>query len=210
MMFGALECIVIGAVVVGGLLIWNYVAVSRQEARERVTGIASKPPEIDWSAISDPEIQDFIARDQKINAIKRYRELTGVGLKEAKDAIEFAEVHPEAAVGKKKKAAYDAPDAGIRDLVKEGEIERAVEVYRVFAGVDEYTARDAIREIEREIRLEDDDGSAQDTRLDNARIQELLRQGNKIEAIKVYREMTGLGLKEAKDAVDAIERGQMF
>lgn len=29
---------------------------------------------------------------------------------------------------------------------------------------------------------------------------------NKIEAIKVYREATGTGLKEAKDVVDAIER----
>jgi ribosomal protein L7/L12 len=28
--------------------------------------------------------------------------------------------------------------------------------------------------------------------------------GNKIEAIKLYREQTGLGLKEAKDAVDGM------
>jgi hypothetical protein len=33
----------------------------------------------------------------------------------------------------------------------------------------------------------------------------LLRAGHKIQAIKRYREMTDLGLKEAKDAVDAIE-----
>jgi hypothetical protein len=36
-------------------------------------------------------------------------------------------------------------------------------------------------------------------------IKELLRQGQKIEAIKLYRQQTGLGLKEAKDAVEAIE-----
>ncbi|CAM2870557.1 hypothetical protein FPL22_15795 [Rariglobus hedericola] len=30
-------------------------------------------------------------------------------------------------------------------------------------------------------------------------------QGRKIEAIKLYREMTGLGLKESKDAVDELE-----
>ncbi len=30
--------------------------------------------------------------------------------------------------------------------------------------------------------------------------------GRKIEAIKLYREMTGHGLKEAKDAVDELER----
>lgn len=36
-------------------------------------------------------------------------------------------------------------------------------------------------------------------------IAELLLQNKKIEAIKLYREQTGLGLKEAKDAVEAIE-----
>lgn len=33
----------------------------------------------------------------------------------------------------------------------------------------------------------------------------LVRAGNKIEAIKLYREHTGLGLKESKDAVEALE-----
>jgi hypothetical protein len=33
-----------------------------------------------------------------------------------------------------------------------------------------------------------------------------LRQGNKIEAIKAFRAATGVGLKEGKDAVDALER----
>jgi large subunit ribosomal protein L7/L12 len=34
---------------------------------------------------------------------------------------------------------------------------------------------------------------------------DLLRNGRKIEAIKLYRAQTGVGLKEAKDAVDAME-----
>jgi Ribosomal protein L7/L12 C-terminal domain len=37
-------------------------------------------------------------------------------------------------------------------------------------------------------------------------IEALLRNGKKIEAIKVYRERTGLGLREAKDAVEEIEK----
>jgi ribosomal protein L7/L12 len=37
-------------------------------------------------------------------------------------------------------------------------------------------------------------------------VQDALRRGNKIEAIKIYREMTGLGLAEAKDAIDKAER----
>jgi hypothetical protein len=39
-------------------------------------------------------------------------------------------------------------------------------------------------------------------------IQHLLQGGNKIQAIKVFRETFGVGLKEAKDAVEAIERGE--
>ena len=34
----------------------------------------------------------------------------------------------------------------------------------------------------------------------------LLEQGQKIRAIKVYRDRTGVGLKEAKDAVEALGR----
>jgi len=38
------------------------------------------------------------------------------------------------------------------------------------------------------------------------KIQALLRRGEKIQAIKLIRDMTGCGLKEAKDYVDALER----
>jgi ribosomal protein L7/L12 len=44
-------------------------------------------------------------------------------------------------------------------------------------------------------------------RPDMTEIQQLLQRGQKIEAIKVYRQKTGVGLKEAKDAVEAMERG---
>ncbi|MCI0394942.1 MAG: ribosomal protein L7/L12 [Chloroflexi bacterium] len=37
-------------------------------------------------------------------------------------------------------------------------------------------------------------------------VEALLRQGKQIEAIKLFRTVTGLGLREAKDAVDKIER----
>ena len=37
-------------------------------------------------------------------------------------------------------------------------------------------------------------------------IQEALRRGNKIEAIKIYRELTGVGLAEAKQVIDRAEQ----
>jgi hypothetical protein len=42
-------------------------------------------------------------------------------------------------------------DAGIRDLLEEGREDEAVEVYQKFAGVDEYTARDMVEKIKREM-----------------------------------------------------------
>lgn len=41
-------------------------------------------------------------------------------------------------------------------------------------------------------------------------IRQLLSSGNKIQAIKVYREKTGAGLAEAKDAVEALAAGGAF
>jgi hypothetical protein len=38
-------------------------------------------------------------------------------------------------------------------------------------------------------------------------ISDALRAGEKIQAIKLHREATGLGLKQAKDEIDAIEAG---
>ena len=37
-------------------------------------------------------------------------------------------------------------------------------------------------------------------------VQDAIRRGNKIEAIKIYRELTGVGLAEAKDAIDRAEQ----
>jgi hypothetical protein len=39
-----------------------------------------------------------------------------------------------------------------------------------------------------------------------ARLIELVGQGHKIEAIKTLRQATGIGLKDAKDAVDQLQR----
>jgi ribosomal protein L7/L12 len=37
-------------------------------------------------------------------------------------------------------------------------------------------------------------------------VQDALRRGNKIEAIKIYRELTGVGLAEARQAIDRAEQ----
>jgi ribosomal protein L7/L12 len=95
------------------------------------------------------DIRGHIAAGRKIEAIKLYRDATGAGLAEAKEAVELIEA------GKPPKADSNAS-------------------------------------------LGDD--------LALLAVSDLVAEGRKIEAIKRYREVTGLGLKEAKDAVDAFER----
>lgn len=56
---------------------------------------------------------------------------------------------------KRQKPSVDTA-AGIRDLLNEGRKDEAIELYAKFAGVDQYTAQDAVEAIEREMRLDDD------------------------------------------------------
>lgn len=86
---------------------------------------------------------------------------------------------------------------GLRELIEAGRDEEAAELYRQFAGVDLFSARDAIAEL-REIMEHGDplDGE----------LLELVRTGRKIHAIKLYRETTGEGLAESKAYVDALGR----
>lgn len=50
------------------------------------------------------------------------------------------------------------------------------------------------------------EGKVIDKSSSHSQARELLKQGRKIEAIKVVREETGLGLKEAKDLVESWEK----
>lgn len=165
--------------------------------------IPPEPIDVDWDATQDKRFQDALERGNKIEAIKIYREKTGQGLKESKDAVE---AYLAGSVPVKKRRQQIAVDsaAGVRDLLEEGRRDEAIDLYAKFAGVDQYTAKDAVEQIEREMRLGDD--AAGLTAADHTELRDLLERGKKIEAVKRYREMTGLGLKESKDAVDAMER----
>ena len=94
--------------------------------------------------------EQLIRAGRTIDAIKRYRELTGVGLREARDAVEAMMRSPEAG-----RPLTLPPKSSVLREVNDSEIEQQI------------------------------------------------RSGHLIDAIKLYREKTGVGLKEAKDAVEA-------
>lgn len=69
--------------------------------------------------------------------------------------------------------------------------------------------QDRINDLERRVNLLYDRlnmgySHASNSALLDARVIESIRRGDKIGAIKIYRELTGLDLREAKDAVENI------
>lgn len=114
------------------------------------TEIPFDPQGLSLEVLADEEFQSYLP-NQKIAAIKRYRQLTGCGLKEAKGAVDYVFANPDA-IEKAKSGSrlVDTEGAGVRDLIDEGRIEEAVRVYADFMGVDEYTARDAVERMRKE------------------------------------------------------------
>ena len=99
---------------------------------------------------AEKEIRLLLDNGRKIEAVKRVRELSGAGLKEAKDYVDnLAQV------------------------------------------VMQLSFEDVLRDHEGELR-------------------DMLRSKGKIQAIKRVRQLTGTGLKEAKDFVENIEKDMLL
>jgi ribosomal protein L7/L12 len=75
-----------------------------------------------------------------------------------------------------------------------------VEVQQLRSRINEL--EDRLKLIYRHLNLEYTDSSSDP--LLSPQIQAAIRSGNKIEAIKLYREMTGVGLAEAKAVIDKV------
>lgn len=100
---------------------------------------------------------------------------------------------------KKKGKEGELPsDAGVRDLIIENRIEEAIDLYQRFTGVDEFTARKAIEDMEREMRLS--------TFREDVR--NILKKQGKAAAIEAYQTGTGSDLAEALAYVEKIERAK--
>jgi hypothetical protein len=145
----AILCGLVAAIVIAALL--ANIGMSTKRARLNLLAPYILA-QIDRKAATDQRLQAEIARGNQKEAIKLYQELTGVSSIAAKDIVDFLTENPGISYMPKKvsqPALDDAP--GIRDLLDEGREDEAVEVYQKFAGVDEYTARDMVEKIKREM-----------------------------------------------------------
>lgn len=137
---------------------------------------------------------------------------------------------PEALRTQKQSSLADANANGIPDdieaeimqLVRAGKKIEAIKELRELSGLDLKEARDAVEALERgetlsQLGVEWQSGGAaigqagsMVSSVDMSEITQLLKAGQKIEAIKRLRQATGLGLKESKDAIEALERGNVM
>jgi ribosomal protein L7/L12 len=176
---------------------------------------AALPPSVSAAGALDTDMQRelsaLVAQGRKIEAIKRVREATGLGLKEAKDYVEALAAGAPVAVPAAPPVHTSTADVEdeLRALLARGQKIEAIKRVREATGLGLKEAKDYVEAL----------AAGAPVALPTARLAEvsagdiegevyaLLARGQKIEAIKRVREATGLGLKEAKDYVDRLESG---
>jgi ribosomal protein L7/L12 len=144
-------------------------------------------------------VRALLEKGQKIEAIKFYRGQTGAGLREAKDAVE-AIGRGERPVSVRRQDTRDLREE-VRSLLERGQKIEAIKRYRELTGAGLKEAKDAVEAIPREQVAPS--GSPIERDLEDE-VLSLLGRGQKIEAIRRYRQRTGADLKTSKDAVDAL------
>jgi ribosomal protein L7/L12 len=206
---------IIGAAILGGLLLLVVFINNYRTEGSRETTFAKPKSQAKPASRAMPDlsqrVQDIAANpNAKIAAIKAYREETGLGLKEAKDAVENWLAQPGS-----RQAMTSAPwpssspslSQRVRDIAsKPGGKIAAIKAYRDETGAGLKDAKDAV-----EYWLANP-GSSQGTMSGpwpssasalSQHVKDIARKpGSKIAAIKAYRDETGAGLKDAKDAVE--------
>jgi ribosomal protein L7/L12 len=102
-------------------------------------------------------------------------------------------------------AASAGTEADLVSLVRQGQKLEAIKRYRAQTGVGLAEAKAVVEAIERGEKPPPERDARAPADVD-AELWELLKKGEKIEAIKLYRARTGAGLADAKAAVEAIGR----
>jgi len=146
----------------------------------------------------EERIRSLLAEGQRIEAIRVYREATAAGLAAAKEAVEALEQGRSLPVANELDGELRAE---LLALLQQGQKIGAIKLYRDRTGTALASAKALVEAL---ARGENPRMSGQLAGVSEEELLALLEQGQKIEAIKLYRERTGAGLKDAKDAVEAI------
>jgi len=94
----------------------------------------------------------------------------------------------------------------LHELIHAKQLLNAVQFYQQATGVSLVEAKEAVEDMARnEFTKPPSSERDRDDPVMEGKIKSLLSKNRKIDAIKIYREEYGIGLKEAKDAVERIE-----
>ena len=198
---------------------WLWLRYKRGEP----TPPPAPPPGINLEG--DTVLRQFITEKRRMDGIKHVREMTGAGLKEAKDYVDWLSYQMRGSgsgrdegVTPKPMMSLDAAahDFQVLDWLTQGNKLQAIKRVRQLTGIGLKEAKDFVEAIERgEIKVDrpfTPPPSAEpiypmlpEQAANDPQVRDFLAQGQKINAIKRVRELTGLGLKESKDLVDGLE-----
>ncbi len=93
----------------------------------------------------------------------------------------------------------------LQRLLSEGQTLRAIKLYRDETKATLKEAKTAVEMIQDEFSVvQHETKLSENNQTDLEEVWYQLQEGNKIKAIKVYREITGVGLREAKEAVEVM------
>jgi ribosomal protein L7/L12 len=177
-------------------------------------GETSGPPGLDMA-----EVARFVRSGQKINAIKLVREKTRWGLKEAKDFVDAFEAGkplppppPARDYPRPSQKTTGAPDwSTIRQYLEARNKIQAIKIYREQTGATLKDAKEAVEMFERgQIPPAPNyPAPAPSSGINLVEIRQLLAKGNKIEAVKRYRQQTGQSLEEALNFINAMPEAKV-
>lgn len=146
-------------------------------------GMKPSPPSMN-------DVEELIRKGEIMYAIKAYREVTGASLREAKETVEAMA---------RGEAAKVETIADVVSQIKAGQMIPAIKTYRALTGVGLKEAKEAVEALALELA-----GGVAPSRATIDDVVTQIKAGQMIPAIKTYRQVTGAGLKEAKEAVDAL------
>lgn len=92
----------------------------------------------------DASPEQLLRSGRKIEAIKRYREQRGVGLREAKDAVDAMEQRTVSLPAKSASLLRQVNDSEIEAQIRSGHLVDAVKLYRAKTGAGLKEAKDAV------------------------------------------------------------------
>jgi ribosomal protein L7/L12 len=194
------------------VLVGIFVALTLRRRRSENVTLENEKPQLPRrgspSAGNASELMALVNEGELIHAIKLVRERTGMGLKEAKEYVEavragrLADLPAEQPVDA---TSTKLDSAEVLRLMAQGDTIAAIKLVRERTGHGLKEAKDYVEALalDRAPSLPPARPSVEPGDLDTE-VQRLVAKGNVIKAVKLVRERTGLGLKEAKDYVDRL------